>query len=190
MSRSAAKAGSPGETERRHGATVDVVRIAGASGSGKTTLIELLVPRLRGRGLKVGTIKHAHHGFELDRPGKDSWRHTRAGARLVTLIGPEQTATIEETPSETSPEEAIERIRRLGLVDVVLVEGFRSYPAREITLGAAQGAAPEANGEDRIVVSEGSIALACDPLELTEAEIDTLVDFCAGSRGDADAGSR
>ena len=64
-----------------------VLGIAGWSGAGKTTLIEAVMPRLRAAGLSVSTVKHAHHGAELDRPGKDSWRHRAAGAHEVLVAG-------------------------------------------------------------------------------------------------------
>ena len=103
-----------------------VLGIAGWSGAGKTTLIEAVLPRLRDAGLVVSTVKHAHHGADLDRPGKDSWRHRQAGAREVLLTTPGGWALIHEA---AAPEPGLhELLTRMAPVDLVLVEGFRRSP--------------------------------------------------------------
>ena len=73
------------------------VFVSGPSNSGKTTLIERLIPKLREAGIRVGTVKHAHEGSDIDHPGKDSWRHAQAGAHAVTVIAPTQTVLIIQT---------------------------------------------------------------------------------------------
>jgi molybdopterin-guanine dinucleotide biosynthesis protein B len=100
---------------------------AGWSGSGKTTLIERLVPRFIERGLTVSLIKHAHHDFDLDQPGKDSWRHRQAGCAEVLVTSAVRWAVIHELRGgrELSLGEAIGRI---SPCDLVLVEGFKSAP--------------------------------------------------------------
>ncbi len=103
-----------------------VLGIAGWSGAGKTTLIEAVLPRLRQAGLSVSTVKHAHRGAELDRPGKDSWRHREAGAQEVLLAMPGRWALLHEEPGEEPDLPAL--LARLSPVDLVLVEGFRRYP--------------------------------------------------------------
>jgi molybdopterin-guanine dinucleotide biosynthesis protein B len=103
-----------------------VLGVAGWSGAGKTTLIEAVLPRLTAAGLAVSTIKHAHHGAELDRPGKDSWRHREAGAREVLVATPGRWALIHEEPGAEPDLPAL--LGRLSPVDLVLVEGFRRYP--------------------------------------------------------------
>ena len=95
--------------------------IVGWSGAGKTTLIEAILPILVGRGLRVATIKHTHHDFDLDRPGKDSHRHRAAGAREVLLAGGARWALLHEG---APPPMAI-LLSRLEPVDLVFVEGFR-----------------------------------------------------------------
>ena len=100
-----------------------VLGIAGWSGAGKTTLIEAVLPLLREAGLVVSTVKHAHRGAELDRPGKDSWRHRQAGAREVLVTSPGRWALMHEEPG---PEPALaDLLARMSPVDLVLVEGFR-----------------------------------------------------------------
>ena len=107
-----------------------VLGLVGWSGSGKTTLLTALVPLLRCRGLSVSTIKHAHHGFDMDRPGKDSYRHRQAGAQEVMVVSGPRWALLHEVggPEPTLPS----LLRRMAPVDVVLVEGFKSHPYPKI----------------------------------------------------------
>lgn len=100
--------------------------IVGASGSGKTTLITALLHEFGGRGLTISTIKHAHHGFDMDRPGKDSWRHREAGAAQVMVASNQGWALLqpESTGDELSPARLAEH---MAAVDLILVEGFKEY---------------------------------------------------------------
>ncbi len=98
-----------------------VVRFVGASGAGKTTLVERVVPLLRERGLAVGTVKHAHKGYDADRPGSDSARHWAAGAAPVLLVGPDQ-RTLTEAGSAPPLDVLVDRHFRDA--DLVIVEGF------------------------------------------------------------------
>lgn len=108
-----------------------VFGIAGWSGSGKTTLIEQLLPRLAARGLTVSVIKHAHHGFDIDRPGKDSWRHREAGAARVLVVSDGRWVLMNELHG--APEPTLdEQLRLLGLCDVVLIEGHKRAPVPKI----------------------------------------------------------
>jgi len=100
--------------------------IVGWSGSGKTTLLTALLPLLRAEGLTVSTVKHTHHGFDMDRPGKDTYRHREAGAQEVLVSGGQRWALLHEVsgPEPTLPE----LLARMTPVDIVLVEGFKSHP--------------------------------------------------------------
>jgi molybdopterin-guanine dinucleotide biosynthesis adapter protein len=100
-----------------------VVCIVGASDSGKTTFLEKLIPELVRRGYRIGTIKHDAHSFEMDREGKDTWRHRKAGAQTIAITSPNQTATIYETNAEMDLEEAMERF--FWREDLVLTEGYK-----------------------------------------------------------------
>lgn len=113
-------------------AMVPVVSFVGRSGSGKTTLIEKVVGELTARGVRVGTVKHDAHGFEIDHEGKDSWRHKRAGAVAVVLASREKFAVIRDTGSEWTPLRLVETF--LGHVDVVVAEGFKEsgFPKIEV----------------------------------------------------------
>ncbi len=99
--------------------------IAGWSGSGKTTLVRRLVPELIGRGLAISTVKHAHHDFDIDRPGKDSYEHRAAGAKEVMVASSVRWALIHEGRGETEPS-LDELVQRMAPVDLILIEGFKS----------------------------------------------------------------
>ena len=98
--------------------------IAGWSGSGKTTLLVRLIPELTARGLKVSTIKHAHHGFDFDKPGKDSWEHRTAGATEVMITSDNRWALMRELRDEAEPTLA-ECAAHMSDVDLLLVEVFK-----------------------------------------------------------------
>ena len=107
-----------------------ILGLTGWSGSGKTTLLTALLPGFIARGLSVSTVKHAHHGFDLDQPGKDSWRHRQAGAREVMISSGQRWAIMHEL---RGPEPSLaELIARLEPVDLVLVEGFKTNPHPKI----------------------------------------------------------
>lgn len=110
-----------------------VMGLAGWSGSGKTTLMVQLLPELIGCGFSVSTIKHAHHAFDVDRPGKDSYRHREAGAREVLIGSHKRWALMHELRDEPEPE-LDDLLGRLSPVDLVLVEGFKKthHPKIEI----------------------------------------------------------
>jgi molybdopterin-guanine dinucleotide biosynthesis protein B len=102
-----------------------VLGIVGWSGSGKTTLLTALIPLLRARGLSVSTVKHAHHGFDMDRPGKDSYRHRAAGAHEVLVATAQRWALLHEVDGPEPDLPAL--LSRLAPVDLVLVEGFKTH---------------------------------------------------------------
>src|SRR5260221_2557856 len=101
--------------------------LAGWSGSGKTTLLTAVIPELVARGLAVSTIKHAHHEFDIDRPGKDSWRHRAAGAREVMVASSRRWAIMRELRG--APEPSLDELAaRMTPVDLLLVEGWKRHP--------------------------------------------------------------
>jgi molybdopterin-guanine dinucleotide biosynthesis protein B len=119
--------------ERDAEQAMKVVGLAGWSGAGKTTLLTKLIPLLRSRGMSVSTIKHAHHKFDIDVPGKDSWRHREAGANEVLISSAYRFALMHEMRDE--PELTLaDLIARLSPVDLVIVEGFKrsTYPKIEV----------------------------------------------------------
>ena len=105
--------------------------LAGWSGSGKTTLLTAVIPELVARGLKVSTIKHAHHEFDIDRPGKDSWRHRQAGAGEVMVASSRRWAIMHELRG--APEPTLEELAaHMSPADLLLVEGWKRHPHPKI----------------------------------------------------------
>ncbi len=114
-----------------------VFGIAGFSGSGKTTLVEKLIPIFCSRGLTVSLIKHAHHAFDIDHPGKDSYRHRRAGAGEVLVTSSRRWALMHELRGAAEPA-LQEHLRHLGPCDLVLVEGFKREPIPKLEVYRAE----------------------------------------------------
>jgi molybdopterin-guanine dinucleotide biosynthesis protein B len=110
---------------------------AGWSGSGKTTLIEQLIPRFVKRGLRVSLIKHAHHTFDVDQPGKDSYRHRHAGATEVLVTSSRRWVLMHELRGAHEPA-FDEQIRHLAPCDLLLVEGFKHAPIPKLEVWRAQ----------------------------------------------------
>lgn len=121
-----AEASLPDLPHDGEGSGLKVLGIVGWSGSGKTTLLVAMLPLLRGFGLTVSTIKHAHHGFDMDRPGKDSYRHREAGAHEVLVVSSRRWAMLHE--NDGSEPDLPDMLTRLAPVDLVLVEGYKSHP--------------------------------------------------------------
>ena len=111
---------------RAEGRDLKVLGIVGWSGSGKTTLLVTILPLLRASGVTVSTIKHAHHGFDMDQPGKDSYRHRIAGAHEVLVASSRRWALLHE--GGAAEPNLPDLLARLEPVDLVLVEGFKSHP--------------------------------------------------------------
>lgn len=135
-----------------------VIGFAGWSGAGKTTLLARLIPVLVGRGLQVSTVKHAHHGFDVDKPGKDSWVHREAGATEVLVGSANRWALMHELRGEAEPDLPA-LLGRLSAVDLVLVEGFKRGPHPKIEVHRAALGKPLIHPGDPAVV-----ALAADPV--------------------------
>lgn len=124
-----------------------VLGIAGYSGSGKTTLIERLLPRLASAGLTVSVIKQSHHDFEVDKPGKDSWRHRQAGAREVLLTSPHRWMLVDELRGAPEPELAA-HVARLSPCDLVLVEGYKHADLAKIEIWRTTNGKPWLHPDD------------------------------------------
>jgi molybdopterin-guanine dinucleotide biosynthesis protein B len=118
-----------------------VFGFAGYSGSGKTTLIEALIPRFVLEGLRVSVIKHAHHEFDIDQPGKDSYRHREAGASEVMLASQKRWVLMHELRGATEPE-LPELLERFAPCDLVLVEGFKRQPIPKLEIHRAAACKP------------------------------------------------
>lgn len=155
-----------------------IIGLAGWSGSGKTTLITKLIPCLRARGLRVSTLKHAHHGFDLDKPGKDSFVHRESGATEVIISSAKRWAILHELRGEEEWN-MVDLVAKMSPVDLVLVEGFKrdAFPKLEVHRTA--------NGKPLLYPDDSHIvAVACDtPLSDVKIplvdlnEIDAIADL-------------
>ena len=172
-----------------------IIGLAGWSGSGKTTLLTKVIPLLTGRGLRVATLKHAHHAFDVDHPGKDSHEHRKAGASEVIVSSARRWVQIHEVGDQAEATLA-ELLRRVSACDLVLVEGFKREPHpkleifreaigrrplhitdRRIVAVASDRAFPDAgipvvNLDDIAGIAETILAHA-EPLELVLARLAT-----------------
>jgi molybdopterin-guanine dinucleotide biosynthesis protein B len=150
-----------------------VVGFAGFSGSGKTTLVERLIPALKLRGLRVSVVKHAHHSFDIDRPGKDSWRHREAGAFEVVIASSQRLALMREfeQPAQLTVHHLLAEL--YDGVDWVLVEGFKDSNVLKIEVWRAEAGKPALYPEDAFVA-----AIATDsPDQLPEPTLRPVLDL-------------
>jgi molybdopterin-guanine dinucleotide biosynthesis adapter protein len=127
--------GKPPENEMK------VIGLAGWSGAGKTTLLTRAIPQLQKQGLRVSVIKHAHHAFDVDVPGKDSWKHREAGAAEVLVSSSQRWALMRELRGAAEPR-LPELLAKMSRVDLVVVEGFKREPHRKIEVHRAANAKP------------------------------------------------
>ena len=153
-----------------------IVSIVGPSGVGKTTLLERLIPELTGRGYRVGTIKHDVHGFEIDRPGKDSWRHKHAGAQVTVISSPNQIGMV----MDVDHDHHLEELKRFLLqMDIILTEGYKrgGSPKVEVFRPEVHGELL-CKGEDQLVALVSNVAVdTAGPPRFSMDDIKGLADF-------------
>ena len=145
-----------------------IIGLAGWSGSGKTTLVTNVIPVLVRRGLKVATVKHAHHDFDTDQPGKDSWLHRQAGACEVAIVSDRRWAIVHELGDEPEPPLG-DVLEKLSPVDLVIVEGFKRHPHPKLEVYRAVVGKPLLHPEDDCIV-----AIATDA-PLREAQVPVIM---------------
>ena len=131
------------------------IGFAGWSGSGKTTLIEQLIPALTREGLRVSLIKHAHHDFDVDQPGKDSYRHRHAGAAEVLVTSSRRWVLMHELRGEQEPAFE-EQVKRLSPCDLLLVEGFKFAPIPKLEVWRADTGEAQLHPNDPHIVAVAS----------------------------------
>lgn len=155
--------------------TIPVLCIIGASGSGKTTLLEKLIPEFKARGYRIATVKHhSHAGFDIDVPGKDSWRHAKAGSDYVVIAAPDKIASYRLVEKEPSLDEIVNDIKG---VDLILVEGYRQAgkPSIEIVRGDL-GIKPSLEpGQLLAIASNVSLSAPVPVFDLNDAK--AMADF-------------
>lgn len=143
-----------------------VIGLAGWSGAGKTTLLCRLIPVLVAEGLRVSTLKHAHHAFDVDQPGKDSWEHRQAGATEVMVASARRWALMHELREAAEPRLPL-LLERLSAVDLVLVEGFKREPHPKLEIhrpSAGQPLMQPQDGSIIAVVSDAALNVQGVPL--------------------------
>lgn len=129
-----------------------IIGLAGWSGSGKTTLITAVIPVLVKRGLRVATVKHAHHDFDTDQPGKDSWLHRQAGASEVAVVSSRRWAIVHELREEPEPPLA-DILQKLSAVDLVIIEGFKRHAHPKLEVFRAAVGKPLLHPDDDCIVA-------------------------------------
>ena len=149
-----------------------VVGFAGYSGSGKTTLVEKLIPALKMRGLRVSVVKHAHHKFDIDHPGKDTFRHREAGAFEVVVASSKRLALMREfeVDTELTVHQLLAQV--WDGVDWVLVEGFKSSDVLKIEVWRAQAGQPARYPSDAFIVAVATDSPANLPAETLRPVLD------------------
>jgi len=170
-----------------------IIGLAGWSGAGKTTLVAKLIPSITARGIRVSTLKHAHHAFDVDQPGKDSYMHRMAGATEVLVSSQNRFALMHELRG--APELTLEQLLgRLSPVDLVIIEGYKRDPHPKLEVFRAGVGKPLIHPDDPHVVAIASdvpLPQARVPrisLDDTEAIIDILLAHAtplAAAHGDA-----
>lgn len=157
----------PQRQQRPPGALKPVLAIVGHSGSGKTSLLERLLPILTKAGLRVGLMKHAHQGFDMDRPGKDSYRLRAAGAHQVMVASAQHWALLADTPAQEEPdlESLLTRLDQANM-DLILLEGFKhaDLPKLEV-YRPAHGKPPLYPSDPRIIAVATDSSTALDGIE-------------------------
>lgn len=161
----------------RHGL---VIGLAGWSGSGKTTLAEQLISGLTARGLEVATIKHAHHGFDADKPGKDSYRHRAAGARQVVVSSLARSVLFTEN-RDRGERRLEDLLDALSPADIVIVEGFKREPIPKIEIFRLATGKPPLFTEDPQIIAvatDDAAALPVTPPHLLDLnDVDAIITF-------------
>jgi len=171
-----------------------IIGLAGWSGAGNTTLLAKVIPRIVARGLKVSTVKHAHHSFDLDQPGKDSHTHRLAGATEVLVGSASRWALVHELRGE--PEASLASLlQKLSAVDLVVIEGFKREPHPKLEVFRAAVGKPLLHPDDPHIVaiaSDQDLPAARVPVVRLD-DIDGIVDIVlahAAPPGAVGAGAR
>jgi len=156
---------------------VKIFGFAGWSGSGKTTLIEKLIPRFVKRGLRVSLIKHAHHTFDVDHPGKDSYRHRHAGAAEILVTSSRRWVLMHELRGAHEPPFE-EQVKRISPCDLLLVEGFKFAPIPKLEVWRAETGEPLLHPNDPHIVALASDAKVETRLPLLDLnDVDGIAQF-------------
>jgi len=155
--------------------TPPIVCIVGNSGSGKTTFIEKLIPEIKRRGFRVGTLKHDVHGFEMDKPGKDSWRHKQAGASTTIISSLQQIGIVMDVDHDHKPDELLPLFSN---IDIILAEGYKRTDRPKLEIFRAEITKEPLSKEDKsllAIVSDTTVDL--DVPRFSTKDIKGVSDF-------------
>jgi molybdopterin-guanine dinucleotide biosynthesis protein B len=161
--------------------TQKVIGVAGFKNAGKTTLVEKLVRELTGRGYRIATVKHAHHSFDIDHEGRDSFRHRQAGASEVAVISGQRWAIIHELRGEDEPSFAM-ILAKLAPSDLVIVEGYKHGQHQKIEARNLALDHPKLAGDDPTIMAIAANGVIADaPVPVFDRDhVEALADFIIG----------
>ena len=153
-----------------------ILSIVGLSGSGKTTLLEKLIPEFTRRGLRVGTIKHDVHGFEMDHPGKDSWRHKHAGAAATIISSAQQIGMVMDADHDYDPADLVKFFQE---VDIIMTEGYKNLanPKLEVFRSGLRHDEPICIGDENLLAVITDLSFDLDIPRFSLDDMERLTDF-------------
>lgn len=154
---------------------IPVISFVGTSNSGKTTLLVEVVKQLKLRGYRVAVVKHSHHDFDIDQPGKDSWRFTQAGSNLVAISSPSKVALVEQVEVEPTLSQLAEQVK--GKADILLVEGYKNGNNAKVLLKRR-----EPDRQDLYLKEEPLLTISASPsvlgtLEFNDKDVGNLINL-------------
>jgi molybdopterin-guanine dinucleotide biosynthesis protein B len=164
------------EDRQRDTSTTPILAIVGRSGVGKTTLLERLIPELKRRGIRVGTVKHDVHGADMDRPGKDTWRHRQAGAEATILSSPRTISMVMEVDHDHALDELAPFFTG---VDIILAEGYKrgTTPKLEVLRADVGGGEPLCGGDRSLLAVVSDVPVDIGVSRFVADDIYGLADF-------------
>ena len=147
----------PEQPVQNIGKSMQICGVVGWSGSGKTTVITQIIPELRGRGISISTMKHAHHHFDIDTPGKDSYEHRKAGAVEVLVTSDERWALMHENLDDNEQDLEV-LLGRMTPVDLLLIEGFKNHTHKKLEIHRPSLGKPLLAPDDNSIIAIASDA--------------------------------
>ncbi len=152
-----------------------LISVVGYSGAGKTTLMEKLIRELTRRGYRVGSIKHDVHGFEMDKPGKDSWRHKQAGASTTIISSPRQIGMVMDVDHDHSPDELK---KFFNDADVILTEGYKKQNRPKVEIFRSEiHDEPLCKSDDNVIAVMSDVPVELEVRRFTLEDVAGLTDF-------------
>ena len=165
----------------KHVSEPPVVTFAGMSGSGKTTFVVKLIPVLTGRGFKVGTVKHDVHGFDMDRPGKDTWRHRQAGSSVTVVSSPHGIGMVKAVDHDHHLSELLPLFEGM---DIVVAEGYKRADVPKIEVVRADlGARPILAGDEWLLAVVGDVPDELHVPRFSFGDVEGVADFLVNRFG-------